>query len=264
MTDIRIDRHGLVWLLTIDRPAKMNSLDFDAHYELVEAWKAFDADKDARVGVITGSGDKAFCTGADLKTYTMDFATRPPHEFRDEFIDGYGLGGITRGLDIDKPLIAAVNGYAVSGGLEIALACDLRFCSPNAEFGLQDVKWGFHACDGALIRLPMIIGMGHTMEIVLSGDLIDTEHAHRIGLVNRVWPQDRMIDETLTYAQKLAARAPLAIRYAKQTLRRTHAMPQAEALKAEIRSFHDLGQSADLAEGTTAFRERREARFKGE
>ena len=263
MADIRIDKHGPVWLLTITRQTKMNSLDFDAHYELVDAWKSFDAEPEARVGVITGEGDRAFCAGADLKTYTMDFATRPPHEFRDEFIDGYGLGGITRGLDIDKPLIAAVNGYAVSGGFEIALACDLRFCSTNAEFGLQDVKWGFHACDGALIRLPRIVGMGHTMELVLSGDLIDAEHAHRIGLVNRVWEQLDLLPKTLDYAAKLASRAPLAIRYAKQTLRRTAAMPLDEALKAEVRSFYDLGHSADLAEGTTAFQERRDAKFKG-
>lgn len=263
MADIRIDRHGPVRLLTIQRPDKMNSLDFDAHYELVEAWKSFDADPEARVGVITGAGDRAFCAGADLKTYTMNFATRPPHEFRDEFIDGYGLGGITRGLDIDKPLIAAVNGYAVSGGLEIALACDLRFCSSNAEFGLQDVKWGFHACDGALIRLPMIVGMGNTMELVLSGDLIDAAHAYRIGLVNRVWDQADLMSETLEYASRLASRAPLAVRYAKQVLRRTAAMPLDEALKAEVRSFYDLGQSEDLAEGTAAFRERRGAQFKG-
>lgn len=263
MTDIRIDRDGPVWLLTIDRPAKMNSLDFDAHYELVEAWKAFAADGDARAAVITGAGDRAFCAGADLRTYTMDFATRPPHEFRDEFVDGYGLGGITRGLEIDKPLIAAVNGYAVSGGLEIALACDLRFCAPHAEFGLQDVKWGFHACDGALIRLPAIVGMGNTMEMVLSGDLIGAERAKEMGLVNRVWPADELLPRSMNYARKLASRGPLAIRYAKQTLRRTHAMPLAEALKAEVRSFHDLGRSEDLAEGTAAFAERREARFKG-
>ena len=263
MTDIRVEKHGAVWLLTIDRPAKMNSLDFDAHYELVAAWKEFAADEGARVGVITGAGDRAFCAGADLKTYTMDFATRPPHEFRDEFVEGYGLGGITRGLDIDKPLIAAVNGYAVSGGLEIALACDLRFAATSAMFGLQDVKWGFHACDGALIRLPEIVGMGATMEIVLSGDLFDAAHAYRIGLVNQVWPDGEVLDRTLARAEEIAARAPLAIRYAKQVLRRTRTMPLDEALRAEVRSFYDLGQSRDLAEGTTAFAERRAARFEG-
>ncbi len=263
MADIRIDRHDAVWLLTIDRPSKMNSLSFDAHYELVAAWQEFAADDGARVGVITGAGGKAFCAGADLKTYTMDFATRAPHEFRDEFVNGFGLGGITRGLDIDKPLIAAVNGYAVSGGLEIALACDLRFAAQSAQFGLQDVNWGFHACDGALIRLPEIVGMGATMEIVLSGDLFDADEAYRIGLVNRVWPDADLIGQSLDYAGRVAQKAPLAIRYAKQVLRQTRDMPLDKALRAEVRSFYDLGQSEDLAEGTTAFAERRPARFKG-
>jgi enoyl-CoA hydratase/carnithine racemase len=263
MGDIRVEKDGGVWLVTIDRPDKMNSLDFDAHYEMVEVWKAFNADDAARVGVVTGAGDKAFCAGADLKTYTMDFATRPPHEFREEFVEGFGLGGITRGMEVDKPLIAAVNGYAISGGLEIALACDLRFAAPNAEFALQDSKWGFHACDGALIRLPMIVGLGHAMEIILSGDRVGAARAAEIGLVNRVWPADELLARSMDYAQKLASRAPLAHRFAKQTLRRVVGMPFDEALKTEVRSFYDLGRTEDLAEGTAAFRERRPADFKG-
>ena len=263
--DIRIDRHagGAVWLVTIDRAAKMNSLDFAAHDRLVEIWKEFDADTTARVGVITGAGDKAFCAGADLKTYTMAFAKTPAPEFRARFVNGYGLGGITRGLEIDKPLIAAVNGFAISGGLEIALACDLRFAADNAEFALQDSKWGFHACDGGLVRLPMIVGLGHAMEIILSGERIDADHAFRIGLVNRVWPRDELLARTLDYAAMLAKRAPLSHRFAKQTMRRIVGMAFAEQLKDEIRSFHDLGGSQDLAEGTRAFAERRDADFKG-
>ena len=261
--DIRVERQGAVWLVTIDRPAKMNSLDFPAHERLVEVWQEFAADDTARVGVITGAGSQAFCAGADLKTYTMTFATTPAPAFREKYVEGFGLGGITRGLEIDKPLLAAVNGYAISGGFEIALACDLRFCAPEAKFGLQDAKWGFHACDGGLVRLPMIVGLGHAMEMILSGELIDAEHALRIGLVNRVWPQAELLERTLDYAQMLATRAPLSHRFAKQTIRRNVGQPFAEALKAEIRSFHDLGASADLAEGTAAFRERRPARFQG-
>lgn len=261
--NIRLDRHGSVWLVTIDRPAKMNSLDFAAHEELVETWREFTRNDTARIGVLTGAGDAAFSAGADLKTYTMNFATLPPHEFRDRWIDGVGLGGITRGMEIDKPLLAAVNGYAISGGFELALACDLRFCSDNAEFALQDAKWGFHACDGGLIRLPMIVGLGHAMEMILSGERIGAEHALRIGLVNRVWPRAELLSRTLEYAEMLARRAPLSHRYAKATMRRVVGMPFAEALRAEVRSFYDLGQSDDLKEGTRSFSERREAHFKG-
>jgi hypothetical protein len=118
--------------------------------------------------------------------------------------------------------------------IELALACDLRFCSPNAEFALQDAKWGFHACDGGLVRLPQIVGLGHAMEIVLSGERVDAEHAYRIGLVNQVWPQAELLARTMDYAQRPAPR-----------------------------SIHDVGLTEDLAEGTAAFRERREAVFRG-
>ena len=261
MSDIVCEKFGGVWLITIDRAAKMNSLDFAAHEELVEVWREFERDDTARVGVITGAGNKAFCAGADLKTYTMSFATLPPHEFRQKWVDGVGLGGITRGMELDKPLIAAVNGFAISGGLEIALACDLRFCSANAEFALQDSKWGFHACDGGLVRLPMIVGHGNAMEMILSGERIDATHAHRISLVNRVWSQPDLLPRALDYAQMLAKRAPLAHRFAKATMRRMVGMPLTEALKTEVRSFYDLGRSEDLEEGTRSFAERRDANF---
>lgn len=263
MGDIAVDQQGAVWLITINRPDKMNSLDFTAHEELVETWLRFRDDDSARVAVLTGAGEKSFCAGADLKTYTIAFATLPPHEFRQRWVDGYGLGGITRGLHIDKPIIAAVNGFAISGGLEIALACDLRFCAPQAEFGLQDSKWGFHACDGGLVRLPRIVGHGHAMEMVLSGERIDADHAYRIGLVNRIWPAEDLLPRALEYAQMLASRAPLSHRFAKNVMRRMEGLTEDEALKAEVRSFYDLGQSEDLKEGTASFRERRDAEFKG-
>jgi len=263
MSDIKYEKFDRVRLITIDRPAKMNSLDFDANDELIDAWREFDADDDAYVAVITGAGDKAFCAGADLKTYTMNFARRPAPEFRRKFTNGPGIGGITRNMDVFKPTIAAVNGFAISGGFEIALACDLRFCSDNAEFALQDSKWGFHACDGGLIRLPQIIGLGHAMEIILSGERVDADHAYRIGLVNRVLTQDKLMAHSLDYAQMLAKRSPLSHRFAKEVIKRSVGMPMDEALRLESSSFHDVGLTEDLAEGTTAFRERREAQFKG-
>ena len=262
-SDIIIEKHGSVRLFTINRPEKMNSLDFKANDAFTAAWKEFAADDEARVAVITGAGERAFCAGADLKTYTMAFATAPAHEFRQRWIEGEGFGGITRGLDIDKPIVAAINGYAISGGLELALACDLRFCAPHAEFALQDSKWGFHACDGGLVRLPMIVGLGHAMEMILSGERYDAEHAFRIGLVNRIWPAAELLQRSLDYAQMLAKRAPLSHRFAKQTMRRNVGMGMADQLRTEVRSFYDLGSSADLSEGTAAFAQRREARFQG-
>jgi enoyl-CoA hydratase/carnithine racemase len=263
MSDILVQDHGAVRLITINRADQMNSLDFAANDELVRVWRDFASDDAARVAVITGAGDKAFCAGADLKTYTMDFAQRPGHEFRTRFTDGPGFGGITRGLDVGKPTIAAVNGFAISGGLELALACDLRFCSENAEFALQDVRWGFHACDGGLVRLPQIVGLGNAMEIVLGGERVGATHALRIGLVNAVHAGGELLEKALRYAEMLASRAPLAQRFARDVMQRAIGLPMDEALRLESRSFHDLGQTRDLAEGTTAFREKRSARFSG-
>lgn len=263
MSHILYEQRGAVVLITINRPEKMNSLDFAANDELTAAWQRFDQDDAARVAVITGAGAKAFCAGADLKTYTIDFASRPAPEFRKRYTDGPGFAGITRNMDIDKPIVAAINGFAISGGFELALACDIRFCSPNAEFALQDVKWGFHACDGGLIRLPQIVGLGHAMEIVLSGERIDADHAYRIGLVNRIYPAETLLEEAMAYAAMLASRAPLAQRFAKDVMRRSMGLAFAEAMKLESRSFYDLGSTEDIREGTTAFREKRDARFEG-
>jgi enoyl-CoA hydratase/carnithine racemase len=263
MSNILYEKKGHVRLITINRAEKMNSLDFAANDELVDLWYEFEEDEDARVAVITGAGSQAFCAGADLKTYTLAFAQTSAPEFRKKYTNGPGFGGITRNLDIDKPIIAAVNGFAISGGFELALACDLRFCSENAEFALQDAKWGFHACDGGLIRLPQIIGMGHAMEIILSGERVNAEHAYRIGLVNRIYPQGELLERALDYAQMLATRAPLSHRFAKEVVRRSMGMHQDEALKWESRSFYDVGMTEDLKEGVTSFKERRAANFKG-
>lgn len=263
MSDINYEHHGAVRLITINRAAKMNSLDFAANDELVDVWREFENDDQARVAVITGAGDKAFCAGADLTNYTLNFAQAPAPEFRHKFTNGPGFGGITRNLDIDKPILAAVNGFAISGGFELSLACDIRFCSPDAEFALQDAKWGFHACDGGLIRLPQIVGMGHAMEIILSGERVDAEHAYRIGLVNRIYPQHELLAKTLAYAQMLASRSPLSQRFAKEVVRRSVGMHMDEALKWESRSFRDVAFTDDLKEGLASFKERRPADFKG-
>lgn len=261
--NIELKRDGKVGVITINRPEKMNSLDFSANDELVDTWKQVRDDPSINAVLITGAGDQAFCAGADLKTYTMAYATTPAPVFRTRFTDGPGFGGITRNLQINKPIVAAINGFAISGGLELALACDIRFCSEQAEFALQDVGWGFHACDGGLIRLKEIVGLGNAMEIILSGDRFDAEHALRIGLVNKVISSDCLIDESLAYATHLAKRAPLAQQFAKDVMARAHGLPLEEALKLESMSFYDLGRTEDLLEGTSAFKEKRDAVFNG-
>ncbi len=261
--DILYEAHGAVRLITLNRPKVMNSLDFAANDTLTDIWRAFAADDAARVAVVTGAGEAAFCAGADLKTYTMAYAQTPEAEFRNRYTDGTGFGGITRGMEIDKPILAAINGYAVSGGLELALACDLRFAAESAEFALQDVRWGFHACDGALIRLPWIVGLGNAMELFLSGERIGAAHAHRMGLVNRLFPAARLMEASMDYATMLASRAPLAQQRGKRVMLDALGRRLGDGLRRESHSFRTLADTADLAEGTAAFREKREAEFKG-
>jgi (E)-benzylidenesuccinyl-CoA hydratase len=259
---IQFERRGSIALITINRPHAMNALDFAANDELIDAWTRVRDDADIRAAVLTGVGDKAFCAGADLKTYTMSYAQRGAAEIR-AVTDGPGFGGITRSLDVMKPIVAAINGYCISGGLELALACDVRLASPNAEFAHQDVRWGFHPCDGATQRLPWIVGLGHALQLILSGDRIGAEEAHRIGLVNRIHPRERLVDEALALAGRMASRAPLAVQAAKSVILRSLGRALEDGLRLESYSFYQLKDTEDLAEGTRAFAEKREPRFRG-
>ncbi|GAA1248891.1 enoyl-CoA hydratase/isomerase family protein [Prauserella halophila] len=264
MSKILKESRGRVTILTIDRPEKMNALDYDTNQELIEAFDEFEADADAYVAVLTGAGDKAFCAGADMTDYPRRYLDgKSSADFRVEYTDGPGFGGITRNFSGTKPVVTAINGYCLSGGLELALAADIRFCTDTAIFGLQDVNWGFHSCDGGSIRLPHVVGHGNAMELILSGERIDAAHALRIGLVNRVFPQDELLERTLEFAERLATRAPLAQRFAKDVIRSAIGMNLDEALRMETRSFRDLADTEDLREGYASFAEKRPATFKG-
>ena len=260
--DILYETDGPIRIITINRPSKMNSLDFSANDKLIKAFKKFGEDNEARVAIITGSGSDSFCAGADLKSYTIEFATTPPDQFHTKYTNGYGLGGITRNLSINKPIIASINGYAMSGGFVIALACDIRICSHNAIFALQDVKWGFHACDGALVRLPHIIGLTHTMEMFLTGNRYDSIWAEKVGLVNAVVDQSSLMKKCLEIASLIATRSPTAIRLGKETIFHALGRPLSDGLQFESTSFRKLGDNNDLVEGTRAFAEKREPTFK--
>ncbi|MFP1682297.1 enoyl-CoA hydratase/isomerase family protein [Alloalcanivorax sp. C16-1] len=264
MPSIRKEMRNHVAVITIDRPESMNALDYDLNQELIRTFREFEDDPDAYVAVLTGAGEKAFCAGADLKSYTYSYVSRSAADFRMDYTDGPGFGAITRNFKGNKPVVAAINGYCISGGLELALATDIRFCSSNAVFALQDVNWGFHCADGGSIRLPLVVGQGNAMEMLLSGDKFNAEHAYRIGLVNRVYAPEELLERTIEFAEKLASRAPLAQRFAKDVMHRAIGLNLDEALRMETRSFYDLAHTQDLHEGIAAFAEKRPAAFKGE
>lgn len=257
---VRTERLGAVLVATLSRPP-VNALN-DALIAALHAVLDVAID-DKRVAALhLRSDQRVFSAGADLALIEACFATPAGPDAMTAVVRD--MQRLYARLEAAPLLtLAEIETTALGGGLELALACDLRFCSPNAEFALQDTKWGFHACDGGLIRLPQVIGMGHAMEIVLSGERVNAEHAYRIGLVNRVWPQVELLARSMDYAQMLAQRSPLAQRFAKEVMKRAVGQPLDDALRMESRSVHDLGQTEDLAEGTTAFRERRDATFKG-
>src|ERR1700726_2514036 len=183
---ILYEKRGRVAYITINRPEARNAVDPETMQELSNAWIDFRDDDDLWIGVLTGAGDQSFSAGADLKTLIPRLTGAIPGGAQE--IQG-GFGGITRGFECWKPMIAAVNGHCLAGGFEMMLACDLRIASENATFGLTEVRWGIIPAAGGTQRLPRVIPMAKAMEIILMGEPISAAEAHRIGLINKVVPQ---------------------------------------------------------------------------
>ncbi|MGI9658311.1 MAG: enoyl-CoA hydratase/isomerase family protein, partial [Gaiellaceae bacterium] len=249
MTDaVLLEKQGPLALITLNRPQAMNALDVEANDALVAVWEEYRDDDELQVAIISGAGEKAFCSGADLKAYTPLLGEMSPHQLR--VMSGQrGFGGITRSFELYKPVVAAINGYAISGGLELALACDIRICAPHAEFGSQEVRWGFHHCDGGNIRLPLIVGLGNALRMTLTGERIDADEAHRIGLVSDVVEASNLLEEAERIATLIAANSPLGVRSAKETTLRSIGRTLEDALHLEHMFFASLAKTEDYIEG---------------
>lgn len=260
---IRFECEGAIALLTIDRPEVHNALDFDTSDALVDAWIRFRDDDHLRVAILTGAGERAFCSGADLRG-VGDFykkLTSAQRLRRSEQVPG--LGGITKNLTIDKPIIAAVNGHCLAGGLELALACDLRIASENASFGLPEVTRGIIPGAGGTQRLPRLVGPERALDLIMTGRRIDAEEAMRIGLISRVVPQSELQEESLGIARAIAENGPLAVRAAKAAVWRGLDVPLEAGLRLEQLLAEPVRQSEDAQEGPRAFLEKRKPEFKG-
>ncbi len=260
---IRFETEGAVALLAIDRPEVHNALDFETSDALADAWLRFRDDDALRVAILTGAGERAFCTGADLRGVGEFYAklTSAERVRRSELTPG--LGGITRNLAIDKPILAAVNGYCLAGGLEIALACDLRIASENATFGLPEVTRGIIPGAGGTQRLPRLIGPGRALDLILTGRRIDAVEAERVGLVSRVVPPAALRDEALRLAIAIADNGPLAVRAAKAAVWHGLDVSLEEGLRIEQMMAEPVRQSDDAREGPRAFLAKRKPEFKG-
>ena len=260
---IRFECEGAVALLTIDRPKVHNALDFETSDALVDAWLRFRDDDALRVAILTGAGERAFCAGADLRGVGDFYKTLTSAERLRRSEQLPGLGGITKNLAIDKPIIAAVNGYCLAGGLEIALACDLRIASENANFGLPEVTRGIIPGAGGTQRLPRLVGPERALDLILTGRRIDAAEAERIGLVTRVVPQGDLLQKARAMATTIAQNGPLAVRAAKAAVWRGLDVSLEEALRLEQLLAEPVRQSEDAQEGPRAFLEKRKPEFKG-
>lgn len=252
-----------VLTVTLDRPEARNAINAEMREALVQVWTEFrDSDK-ARVGILTGSGDLSFCAGADLKEMGDYYRAMTPIERREMGIRTPGLGAITRNFDPRKPIIAAINGSCLAGGLELALACDIRIAVEHATFGLPEVTRGILPGAGGTQRLPRSLPQGVALEMILSGASIDSESALRWGLVSHVVAAADLLQEATRIAKIIAANGPLAVRAARDAVYQGLTLPLNEALNLEQYHAEPLRLSEDAGEGVRAFIEKRPPLFKG-
>ncbi len=243
------ERQGHIEILTINRPEARNAVNGAVSRAFTAAFDDLENDDECNVVIVTGSGDKAFCAGMDLKAFAAG-------EAGDIMGARGGFGGIAQ-RDFPKPLIAAVNGSALAGGCEIMLSCDLVVAVEEAKFGIPEVKRGLMAGAGGLIRLPKRIPPAIALELALTGDPIDAQRALAIGLVNRVVPADRLMEAALELAGTIAANAPLAVRGSKMVMKQAGELPEAQGWKINNDAMPAVFGSADAMEGAVAFAEKR-------
>jgi len=242
---------GVAWL-TINRPEAHNALNKAVRDGLFAGFRRFNDDDDAKVLVLTGAGEKAFCAGGDLKEMADDALRVPPPDF---------VPQLGRNLTVDKPTIAAVNGVALAGGFLLTQTCDLAIAADHAKFAISEAKVGRGAPWAA--PLPWMIPPRVAMQILLTGDPITARRAHEVGLVNEVVPGDQLVDAAGALAERIAANAPLSVRAAKRTVRLVAELPLAAAYDAAERIWEPVYLSEDAQEGPAAFRDKRPPRWKG-
>lgn len=239
--------------LTLNRPEALNSLDDELNDELGLLWQDFADDPEVDVAIVTGAG-RAFCAGADLKTFIPKWEHATMLDARKNAACGIA-GGITRGRHrITKPVIAAVNGAAIGGGFELALACDLRIVSERATFGVFEVRFGLHQGDGGLVRLLAIAGMGVALDLSLTGREVGAEEALRLGLVHRVVPPDQVLPVAEQYARMILANSQQAVRSAKETVLDLVGRPLDDGLRLEtLNGYSSLGDFSEARERLARF-----------
>lgn len=253
MDKVIVEKKNRVAYVTLNRPEALNALDDELNRELWEVWRDFDQDATVDVAILTGSG-RAFCAGADLKTYIPKWEHANMLDVRRNVPTGIG-GGITRGQHrMTKPTIAAINGHAIGAGFELALACDIRIASESARFGVFEVRQGLHQGDGGIVRLVAIAGIATALDLTLTGREVSAAEAFRLGLVNTVVPHDTLIPIAEDYAQMILGNSQQALRSAKETILDVIGRPLDDALRLEaINGYSSMGDFSDVRERLAKF-----------
>lgn len=250
-----VEKDGKLWVITLNRPERMNALHSPAHFELEEIFNEFSTDPDAWVAIITGSGERAFCAGNDLR-YQAEGGKLERNPM--------GFAGLTSRFDLKKPIIAAVNGVAMGGGFEIALACDLIIASENARFALPEPKVGLAALAGGMHRLPRQIGMKRAMGMMLTGRTVEAQEGLSLGFVNEVVAHQDLMESAKKWAESIMECSPTSVRTTKDVAMSglSHASVEI-AMEQKYDSVLDLFKGEDFVEGPLAFSEKRKPNWTG-
>lgn len=249
--NLKVARDGAIATITVARPDKLNALNADTIQELIEAFEDLSAEEQVGAILLTGKGEKAFVAGADIG----ELAEQGVFDGRSTALVGQAL---THTIELSpKPVLAAINGFALGGGLELALACDMRFASSNAKLGLPEVSLGIIPGYGGTQRLPRLIGMGSALQMIMTGDPVDAETALRLGLVNGVFEQASLLEEVRKVAKRIVSRGPHALALAKQAARRGAKLSLDDGLAVEADLFGMISSTAEMREGMKAFLEKR-------
>jgi len=251
------DKRNAIAYVTINRPEKLNALNRQVMEELFDCFQALQKDEEVRVVILTGSGEKAFVAGADIN----ELAVQTPVEGKEASRFGQQVFDFIENLG--KPVIAAINGFALGGGCELIMACTLRIAAEAARLGQPEVKIGLLPGYGGSQRLPRLVGKGRALELILNGEPVTAPEAHRLGLVNQVVPAAELLPAAEKMAQKIIANAPLAIKFALEAVNHGMEMSLAEGQFLEATLFGLCCTTADMKEGTRAFLEKRPAKFTG-
>ncbi len=255
--NLRLEKKDGVAVLTVNRPDKLNALNDRTIEELEAAFTALGSDPEVRGVILTGAGDKAFVAGADIG----ELSTESPVDGKERSIRGQKI--LDRIENLGKPVVAAVNGFALGGGCELAMACHVRVASENARLGTPEVKLGIMCGYAGTQRLPRLVGKGRALEILLTGEMVDAAEALRIGLVNRVVPKESLLGEAEALLRKMLANGPVSLRFTMEAVGAGLEMPLREAQLLEATLFGLICTTEDMKEGTKAFLEKRPAKFQG-